>query len=360
MAEAGIVALDPVRLARLEGYLASLADGCRRGIGSVVDDLAGTGEDSSEAVGGLERVADWSRIQAEGVAWRRAIVEALPTSLPRPDLRFASSSVATGQGASLAGELERVLADDPPAWPALRLVLDEIARGTHSSAFVEGLRQDLGPEVLLQLPGLIARSHQGSGIRPDGASGDHDAVVAQEVVRDLCAGATAPAGGDERVTLLWRAVAGMGVEIDATGIAEIERAVQDAGLTVDAGKAVVGAVRALALGADSLPGLGRLGAAGLVLDIAHVIDDPTAKEALDLLSSSLTAVAPLFGGAAPVVFAAGAVAAIVGFAWGKPLDLDDDDRDVKRYDPYTGTNRYPGGSRTNPNVGVAGGPNNFA
>lgn len=358
-----MVSLDPVRLVALECYLRGLVDGCRNRAADIEEALFGTGESASAEVGELRRLAEWSGVNADGVAFRRAIIEALPRALPRPDLVFASPEVGASRGRALGGRILRALEDEPPEWGVISRLLAEVGRGDHEPAFVDAVRHALGPEVLLRLPGVLGAS-AGAAALPDGDQ-DPAVLAALAAVRTVCASVPAASldpdsvpthGGAPSASLMWAAVRGAGMDLDDAQISEVERAAEDIGFGADVARGLGGLGRTLLRAGRKAGSMTPLAGAGLVLDVADLVDDPDAKDVLALVADGLLAAAPFSGSGAPFLYAAGAVVAIAGFALGRPWDLDDDDRDVRRDDSGTGGAVYPSGSPRNPNVGTAGVP----
>lgn len=355
--EAGVVALEPLRLAALQGYLGTLADGCFRGQREVASSLVGTDEAAPTQEAELRRVGEWCRVQADGIARRRRILEALPSVLPLPDVVFRSRCAAEASAAELAERISEALGGDPPRWSVLSGLLGQVDRRTHSPAFLGTLRRRLGPDALMRLPFLVEVGH-GAHARDAGRAAA-DLAKVRGTVGDLVTGADLGATGEpvpEKPPMVWQLAAAVGLGVDAEERETLAQAADDAGWGFD----IARGLRGLAARSDGAAAAGRwatpLALAGLVADVAKVVDDPDAKDVLSLVSDGLLAAAPFAGGAAPVLFAGGIVAAIAGFALGRPWDLDDDDRDVRRYNPGTGSSAYPSGSRTNPNADVAGGP----
>ncbi|MGI8938820.1 MAG: hypothetical protein ACR2JF_11525 [Iamia sp.] len=357
MPEAGVVALEPLRLAALQTYLGTLADGCRRGQRDVAGALIGTEESAAGQEAELRRVAEWCRVQADGIERRRRIIDSLPSALPLPDVVFRSRAAAETSATELAERISEALERDPPRWSVLAGLLRQVDRRTHSPAFLATLRRSLGPVALARLPFLLEVSHRAQ------ADEDKEALSglapARDVVGDIVTGAhlePPDEPGPAPAPLVGQVVAALGVAIDPDQQEAIGQAVEDLGW----GKDVARGVRGLVAGAGDATKIGRwavpLAAAGLIADVADLIVDPDAKDVLALVSDGLLAAAPFAGGAAPVMFAAGALAAVVGFALGRPWDLPDDDRDVRRAPDGTGRRTYPSGSPSNTRVDTAGVP----
>ncbi|HXH56676.1 hypothetical protein [Iamia sp.] len=370
MAEHGLVTLDPVRLAGLESYLAGLGDGCARGAGAVIDDLAGTGASAPGEVAELGRIAEWCRTQADGVVRRRRILEGLPAALPWPDFAFSSRAEARERADVVARDLRRALDAEEPSWPALQRLLADVARGAHSPTFMAGVCDELGLAYRRALPVVVELSHRDvvpdPPSRPGGSSTDPELVAARSVALRLAPPEPDSGSGRRRPAVEVPSSAGPGgavaavnhaldLDLDDEAIADIERAGRDVGLATDVVSGVVKALRALK---DSkVRGLGPLAVVGLLMDIPAAISDPDDVNVLSLTSSGFAVAAPATGVAAPVLYLASAVLAFC--AWAVTTARDTDDREVRRYNEGTGETTYPSGSDDNPNVGVAGVPTRF-
>ncbi|CAN5646211.1 hypothetical protein BH24ACT4_BH24ACT4_13340 [soil metagenome] len=356
--EAGVVALEPLRLAALQAYLGTLADGCRRGQRDVAGALIGTEESAAGQEAELRRVAEWCRVQADGIARRRRILDSLPSALPLPDVVFRSRAAAETSATELAERISEALERDPPLWSVLAGLLRQVDRRTHSPAFLATLRRSLGPDALARLPFLLEVSHWAQ------ADEDGDALPglapARDVVGDLVNGATTPEPPVESAAeppgMAWRVVQGLGLTLSGEQRADLAQAEEDAGWAKDVVRGLTGLLGVADDAAKAGPWVLPLAAAGLATDVADLIVDPEAKDVLALVSDGLLAAAPFAGGAAPVMFAAGALAAVVGFALGRPWDLPDYDRDVRRAPDGTGRRTYPSGSPSNTRVDTAGVP----
>lgn len=369
MAEHGLVTLDPVRLAGLETYLAGLGDGCVRGAGAVIDDLAGTGASAPGEVAELGRIAEWCRIQAEEVVRRRRILEGLPVALLRPDYSFRSRAEARQRAEAVAADLRRVLDSDEPSWPALQRLLADVARGAHSPMFRARVRSELGWARGRALPVVVELTHRdaaGEAAESGGSGPDPALVAAREVVLDLAPsegdgrpggssvseppGSEPPAGGV--VATVNRA---LDLELDEETIGDIEQAGHRLGLGASGVTRLGKAARAFRKG--SVRGPGPLALASFAADTRAFIIEPDDVNLLSMGSSGLALAAPATGPAAPFVLAASAVLgfiALIASTAGKR-----DDRYERRYNEATGESTYPSGSDDNPNVGVAGVPTRF-
>lgn len=344
MAEAGVVALDPARLAVLEAFLGDAGALCTRAAGEVTAELAGTGEAVPPAVGELRGLAGWCEVQAGGVRRRRLAVEALPTALPLPAWPPGGDALARSRAGVWAPRLVAALAGSPPDWEALATVLAEVARGLGDPAFVRGLGRLVGPEALLLLP-LDLEASAAAASAPDA-----EVDVARAVVGDLLAGVEAPGGARGPA---WAAVEGLAHRPSEELLGQVEDRADDLGLATDVLAGVVGLVR-VGRGA-ALPGVGPLAVAGLAADVAGLAADDT--DELDVLSTvagGLRLTAPLLGPWAGVAYGGAVLAGLV--AWAASHDLPDDERDVRRDDTGTGVRRYPSGSPSNTNVDAAGVP----
>ena len=364
MADAGVVALDPVRLAGLEHHLDSLSSVCLRRAGAVADELAGIGEAAPGEVEELRRVAGWCRVQAEGVAGRRRIIEGLPSALPPPGWALTNRQEARARADRLARELLEALrpplAGLPPEWDEVVPLLAAIGRGAHSEEFSERLRYRLGDEVLLSLAPAIERSAAR-------ARGPFEPVATSQplldrcltIVRDLVAGAhprpPATSGPGRGALPPWSAaVAGFGIDLDDDLVAQVREGGQRAGLAADVVTDLVRGVRTFAAATAPARRASPLAALELVRDLKAAVTDPTTVNVLATVSSGLAVAAPLSGPLAPALWVGAAVVAFV--AWAESLDQPDDARDVRIDDDGDGTRTYPSGSASNPNVDEAGVP----
>ncbi len=366
MADPGVVALDPVRLASLEAALRDGADRCGRGAGAVVTDLAGTGEAAPGAVGDLEALAGWCRVQADGVRWRRRAVEALPVALPLPAWPRGGAALARSRASVWADRLAEALAGRPPDWEVLSPVLAQVRRGLDDPAFVAGLADRLGPTALLRLGIDVERSVAagpdvdapearagrmaveelwGRVRRPEGAEDPAwDALAAVARVPDEATAARAVAGVRALADTPAAPAPGPGVAVP-----------RDVGLVADTASGVLGALRTLRSGGSV--SVSPTAVIDLVGDLAALADDPDEIDVLSTIADGLRMVAPFLGPAAVAGFGA---AAIVSFAaWAASHDLPDDDRDVRRDDRGNGARALPEREREQPGRrhgrGAAGG-----
>ncbi|WCO68584.1 hypothetical protein PO878_07560 [Iamia majanohamensis] len=344
MADAGIVALDPPRLAVLEAFLRDAGALCTRASGDVVGELAGTGEAVPPAVGELRALAEWCGVQADGVRWRRRAVEALPAALPLPAWPPGPPALARSRAEVWAPRLVAALAGSPPDWDVLAPVLAEVARGLGDPVFVRRLGRLVGPDALLLLPLDV----EAAGVAATAPEAEVEA--ARTVVGDLLAGVEPP---EDDPSPAWAAVEGLAHAPGEAVLRQVEERADDWGLATDVLGGVVGLVR-VGRGAP-LPGVGPLAVAGLAADVAGLAaDDADELDVLSTLASGLRLAAPLLGPWAGVAYGGAVLLGLV--AWAAAHDMPDDERDVRRDDTGTGVRRYPSGSPSNTNVDTAGVP----
>lgn len=139
-----VIALDPLRLAVLEGHLQGMADGCLRRAGRIGDELAGTGVEATDAIGLLGRVATWCADACVEVAWRRAAIEAMDGSLPLTIIELTPEEVER-EARRWGATLERALAEEPPEWDVVAEVMGEVQRRLGSGEYAVALLRYLGP-----------------------------------------------------------------------------------------------------------------------------------------------------------------------------------------------------------------------
>lgn len=354
MAEAGVVALDPLRLVRLEAYLVGLDEGCRRRAAQVADVARVAGVPVPPALDELGLVAAWCRGAADEIRWRRALLDGLPP-LPPPPFVFASRSAATDRAEALVERFEGALYERPPRPELLRRLLAEAARGVESPTFLAALVEGLGPGRVARLAelsaelGLAGPSLAGSGgagtapVLPPPVDEGAPSGVTLADVRELIVVAV----GSDHPLLDW--------------IDDLPPIVADAIAASDEMAGIVGnavqAVRAMRGSSVAAAALGPFRVGTLVLDGLDATRDPSDVELWNLASSLLSTIAPHTGPAAPFVFFGAALSAAIGWmaatAKMSPSQRDDFER---RFDPDTGESTYPSGSAHSPWVDGAGVP----
>ena len=289
MAEVGVIALDPFRLARLEGYLDCLDQGCRRRSAEVADVARTAGVPVPPVIAELDLVAAWCRGAVDDIRWRRALLDGLPP-LPVPPFSFRSRSAAEARAESLVERLEAALHERPPRPDRLRRLLAEAARGVTSPAFVRALVEGLGPGRIARLQELsteldlapaaaVAPGGAGSGTTSDAPGPPVGDLAVSGVtigdVRELVVGALGP----DHPLLDW--------------LDDLPPIVADAIEASDELAATVGNViqAGRSMRRTPVPTLAPVAAGTLLLDLVDLARDPSDVRIWNATSSVLSLVA---------------------------------------------------------------------
>jgi hypothetical protein len=374
MAEHGVIALDPARLSGLEVYLQGLGDGCRRRAGRVADAVAGSGLGAETPVAELERLAAVCHREGAEVAWRRALVEALPHDLPRTTLTYPTWTAAVTAAETLAGDVVAALAVDPPRWSRLVRLLAELDRSTGSGAFVTTFFTVLGPVRARQLPIVLERAWRDAWDGPAEPT-DADAMVVLATQASLTAALrrASRVGGPAALGERWcRVYAGVpAADEDLVASEEVVSAAQRSeAIAVEESLRVAGYGLALASSVARAVGW-RRAAAVLTVDrgVLGLVRAPLAladgdgiacdgpEALLGATAAGLTVIGAVVPGAAgPAALAAGVLStlAVVFGACQRQEPRPAETRPT--VDPATGQSRLPSGHPSNPHVDGAGVP----
>ncbi|HEV7719815.1 MAG TPA: hypothetical protein VGO60_00950 [Iamia sp.] len=383
MADPGVIALDPARLAGLEDYLQSLSDGCRRRAGRVADEVAGSGLTADHSVAELERLAAACRRERDEVAGRRALLAALPDGLPLTVRVWPSVTRARAAGDALADDVADALAAHPPGWSHLARLLAELDRSAASGPFTAAFFRALGPRRSRELPLHLERAYQRAWTAPLGADGrpraerpypDELTVVIAAQTRLAAALRTASlVEGPAALGPTWtRSYTGLPAADDAIAgidavvtdaqrreVGEVEQALRDAGYGLTLARSVARSVGWRRAAAVLTVDRGILGlvVAPLALADGDGLECDVPETVLGSVAAAMTvvgAVASLAG--APITVAAGVLSGLA-LVFGACRSQEARPRETRpTYDPSTGETRLPSGHQSNPHVDGAGVP----
>lgn len=362
-AEHGVVALDPMALARLEGTLHGVADVYRSQAWQITEVMAGTGESVMDELADLRRVTAWSERQRDDISRRRSILDDLPIALPLPIWRFTNRDEARQAAEVLVSGLLRTLEHESPSWTTLARLLDELERGNHDGAFAARVLTLLGPELMASLPLRIEQAaREGGGAERSGTGDEVQAIVAET----LLVGSRFTGSG--RLPEDW-AVRFAG--LDERGVAsadsdpEVRARLEGLGFGVDLARAVAlgleaGTVATVLGGADKVLAVARMGAGDADgWDVAGTGVGLVGSLGMLLVSTGVVAaplgVAAVLGGSV----VASALAWFMSQVEAPPEEQATPEnrrrRHTRSYDPDTGTYRFPGGGTDQPHQDGAGG-----
>lgn len=365
MATPGLVAIDPLRLAELEGTVVAVGDTCRRVALQAGDALVGTGESAGDALAALHGVARWAEHQCTDLARRRSVVEALPTALALPAWRFRTAAAAEAAGARVGDRLVALLARRPVPWEGLEACLAEVARGAHHGAFAVEVLHRIGPRAAARL-GLVVEAAALS--HPSAPAPGRQLQVVERLLR------TAMGRDEGGLTTVWlRRFAGL-PDVPPPDDAEHPdpEPVPEAMAALEAAGFGARVVQTLAIGA----GAGRLGMVfgGADTLVGFVVPDPDLPPVVDAVATGMDMAgkgALWVGRGMVVTNPVGAVVSFgVGlgllagagllrlFSWGAldgALPENRRRRHTPSYDTDTGTTHYPGGGTDRPHQDGAGG-----
>jgi hypothetical protein len=372
MADVGVIALDPARLSGLEVYLQALGDGCRRRAVRVADEVAGSGLSAAHPVAELERLAVTCQRERDEVAWRRAVVEALPHDLPLTSRTYPTRAAAQAAAEALADDVIDALRDDPPRWGRLARLLAELDRSAGNPAFAATFFVTVGPVRARNLPLVLERARQVS--RPAAPTEAEAAVVlaAQTSLADALRTASRVPGPAALGEQWCRAYAGLpsadddlAADAEAATVPqrreadEVQRSLRRAGYGLALAASVARSVGWRRAAAALTVDRGVLGLVGGPLALAD--GDGIACDGPEAVLRTAAAGITIIGAVAPV--AAGPATLAAGVLSGLAVLFDACRRQDPRpnethptIDPATGQSRVPSGHQTNPRVDVAGVP----
>lgn len=367
MAERGVVAVDPLRLAELEDTVHALGETCRQSAFRTADDLWGTGESAMAELADLHGLAGWAARRCEDLARRRRILEALPEALPLPAWPFSTPAVAEARGSEVGAQLRVALLTMPLRWPALEAALVDAARGVDDPTFAVWFLRALGADLARQLTLYIEVAARDEGVAPP------DTAAALGVLHRALAAASqlSEAGLDPSWTRRFAGLPARAPAAEEVADPEPEPAVarllRDAGLGLDMAEVLARGIRGTGLGVVATGGGTVLTFVGLAVALEDGIDvEDVVTTALDavggltLAAVGIGAVATPLGTAVALAVAGGASLAswVLGnVVW--PADTATPEnrhrRSSRAYDPDTGTSHYPGGGTDRPHQDGAGG-----
>ncbi|HEX7134864.1 MAG TPA: hypothetical protein VF228_19985 [Iamia sp.] len=372
MAEAGLIALDPARLSGLEVYLQGLGDGCRRRAVRVADEVADSGLSAAHPVAELERLAVTCQRERDDVAWRRAVVEALPHDLPLTGRTYPTRAAAQVAAEALADDVIDALRDDPPHWGRLARLLAELDRSAGSPPFVAAFFVAIGPVRARDLPLVLERAWS---MGPDAAATEAEpgaVLAAQTSLADALRTASRVPGPAALGEQWCRAYASLpSTDADLAAEAEAATAIQRREAD-EVQRSLLRAGYGFALAARIAESVGwRRAAAALTVDrgvlglvaapLALADGDGVACDGPEAVLRTAAAGVTIIGAVAPVT--AGPATLAAGVLSGLALLFDACRRQDPRpnethptIDPATGQSRVPSGHQTNSHVDVAGVP----
>lgn len=364
--EPGLVALDPLGLARLEATLHGVAEAYRSCAGRIDDALWATGETAEGELVALRRLVDWCERHRDAIAHRRRVLDELPVALPLPAWSFATRAEAEHVAGGLASRLGAALERHPPSWTALSRLLAEVERGRHDEAFAAHLLTVLGPRRTALLPHRIDQAARADG-HATGATVDEAQGALAAVV--LTASRATGAG---RLSEGWgRHFAGLDGPSGGVGDPQpdpvVRRRLEALGFGADL-------ARSVALGLEAGTVATVVGGTGVVLAVAATAVGDEEADGWDLAGDAVGAAGSLgvFLVSSGVVTVPLVVAALLAggvvtsaLAWSlhqveePPADGASPEnrrrRHSRTFDPATGISRFPGGGTDRPHQDGAGG-----
>lgn len=361
MADPGVIALDPVRMHGLEGYLQGLADGCRRRAGRVADEVGGAGIAADDSIGKLRRLAEDCDHERDVVAWSRALVEALPHDLPLPALSLDDEDLRA-RAEALAARVVAAMDEVVPDWERLRVLLAQLDLRSRSAPFLAAFLTALGGRNARSLPISLNRAAADAGVDPAELAATKDRLTAAVLTASTVEGEGGLSDGwlSAYTDVAGEVPAGAAVEVPAADAAEqVEEALRVAGWGAGAARRIAAAVgrggAAIVLNrAGALIGLVR---APFALDDGDGLECDVPQAATGAAASVATIVGAGMGPAGLPVIAAGVVlTGLSGVFSACESQEERRNETTRRVDPETGREHVPSGHATNPHVDTAGVP----